>query len=138
MTVYPGTETAVNRNSELQLTTNYYIDCLILLQQDIAVEFGGDDTARHLRLARRAHRFASALGFVVADATATRATTSGIRVRRDQQRAQKILELQALISEGIESGVSEKSMGDILAAPREASRGTDLGFGLSAHPSGRG
>ncbi len=46
-------------------------------------------------------------------------------VRRDQERAQKILELQALISEGIESGVSEKSMGDILAAARETSRGTD-------------
>jgi len=46
-------------------------------------------------------------------------------VRRDQERAEKILELQALISEGIESGVSEKSMGDILTAAREASRGTD-------------
>ena len=39
-------------------------------------------------------------------------------VRRDQERAQKIAELQALISEGIESGVSDKSMKDILVAAR--------------------
>ncbi|MGD0641123.1 MAG: type II toxin-antitoxin system ParD family antitoxin [Roseiarcus sp.] len=39
-------------------------------------------------------------------------------VRRDQERAQKIAELQALISEGIESGVSNKSMNDILVAAR--------------------
>ena len=39
-------------------------------------------------------------------------------VRRDQERAQKIAELQSLISEGIDSGVSDKSMKDILAAAR--------------------
>ena len=40
-------------------------------------------------------------------------------VRRDQERARVVEELQALISQGIESGVSEKSMGDILG-PRPA------------------
>ncbi len=39
-------------------------------------------------------------------------------VRRDQERAQKIAELQALISEGIDSGVSDKNMKDILVAAR--------------------
>jgi antitoxin ParD1/3/4 len=39
-------------------------------------------------------------------------------VRRDQERAHRIAELQALISEGIESGVSDKSMADILVAAR--------------------
>ncbi len=39
-------------------------------------------------------------------------------VRRDQERAQKIAELQALISEGIDSGVSDKNMKDRLVAAR--------------------
>jgi antitoxin ParD1/3/4 len=39
-------------------------------------------------------------------------------VRRDQERAQKIAELQAFISEGLDSGVSDKSMKDILTAAR--------------------
>ena len=44
-------------------------------------------------------------------------------VRRDQERTLKVAEWQALISEGIESGVSEKSMSDILVAARaEATR----------------
>ncbi len=47
-------------------------------------------------------------------------------VRRDQERAREIAELQVLISEGIESGVSEKSMGEILDAARsEATREAD-------------
>jgi antitoxin ParD1/3/4 len=41
-------------------------------------------------------------------------------VRRDQERAQRIAELQALITEGEESGVSEKSMADILTEARAA------------------
>ena len=41
-------------------------------------------------------------------------------VRRDQERAQKLAELQALISQGVDSGVSDKSMGDILVAARAA------------------
>jgi antitoxin ParD1/3/4 len=46
-------------------------------------------------------------------------------VRRDQQRARVIAELQSLISQGIESGVSEKSMSDILVAARAAALGTE-------------
>lgn len=42
-------------------------------------------------------------------------------VRRDQERAQKIAELQALISAGIDSGVSDKSMNDILVVARATS-----------------
>lgn len=39
-------------------------------------------------------------------------------VRRDQERAQKLMELQSLISQGLDSGVSDKSMKDILTAAR--------------------
>ena len=46
-------------------------------------------------------------------------------VRRDQERARVIEELQTLISQGIESGVSEKSMGDILVAARATSLGRE-------------
>jgi len=46
-------------------------------------------------------------------------------VRRDQERARVIEELQTLISQGIESGVSEKSMGDILVAARAAALGME-------------
>jgi antitoxin ParD1/3/4 len=42
-------------------------------------------------------------------------------VRRDQERAQKIAELQALISAGIDSGVSDKSMNDVLVVARATS-----------------
>jgi antitoxin ParD1/3/4 len=46
-------------------------------------------------------------------------------VRRDQERRRVIAELQTLISEGIDSGVSEKSMGDILVAARAAALGAE-------------
>ncbi len=46
-------------------------------------------------------------------------------VRRDQERARVIEELQTLISQGIESGVSEKSMGDILVAARATALGKE-------------
>ena len=46
-------------------------------------------------------------------------------VRRDQERVRVIEELQSLISQGIESGVSEKSMGDILVAARAAALGAE-------------
>jgi len=46
-------------------------------------------------------------------------------VRRDQERARVIMELQILISQGIESGVSENSMGDILVAARATALGTE-------------
>ena len=45
-------------------------------------------------------------------------------IRRDQERAQSLAELQRLITEGIESGVSHRSMEEILEIARErASRG---------------
>lgn len=40
-------------------------------------------------------------------------------IRRDQERAGKLAELQALISAGIESGVSGRSMDEVLVAARE-------------------
>ena len=44
---------------------------------------------------------------------------------RDQERARVIAELKTLISQGIESGISEKSMGDILVSARTAALGTE-------------
>ena len=43
-------------------------------------------------------------------------------IRRDQERAAKLAELQKLITEGIESGVSGCSVNDILEAAREQAR----------------
>jgi antitoxin ParD1/3/4 len=40
-------------------------------------------------------------------------------IRRDQERAQALSELQRLITEGIESGVSHRSMEEILEIARE-------------------
>ena len=40
-------------------------------------------------------------------------------IRRDQERAAKLAELQRLITEGIESGVSGRSMDEILEAARQ-------------------
>jgi antitoxin ParD1/3/4 len=40
-------------------------------------------------------------------------------IRRDQERAAKLLELQKLIDEGIESGLSSRSMDQVLEAARE-------------------
>jgi antitoxin ParD1/3/4 len=39
-------------------------------------------------------------------------------IRRDQERAEKIARMQQLIDEGVESGVSDKSMRDIRAEAR--------------------
>jgi antitoxin ParD1/3/4 len=51
-------------------------------------------------------------------------------IRRDQERADKLHELQRLITEGIESGISNRSMSDILKAARaqvvESARGHDV------------
>lgn len=44
-------------------------------------------------------------------------------IRRDQERAGKLAELQRLITEGLESGVSERSIGDVLDAARRQARG---------------
>ena len=41
-------------------------------------------------------------------------------IRRDQDRAAKIAHMQALITEGLESGVSERTMEEIRQAGREA------------------
>jgi antitoxin ParD1/3/4 len=39
-------------------------------------------------------------------------------IRRDQERADKLQELQKLITEGVESGISDRSISDILKAAR--------------------
>jgi antitoxin ParD1/3/4 len=48
-------------------------------------------------------------------------------IRRDQERADKRQELQKLITEGVESGISDRSISDILKAARaqaaESARG---------------
>ncbi len=44
-------------------------------------------------------------------------------IRRDQDRAGKLAELQKLITEGIESGVSTRSIDDLLNAARERTAG---------------
>ncbi|PDT17269.1 type II toxin-antitoxin system ParD family antitoxin [Rhizobium sp. J15] len=40
-------------------------------------------------------------------------------IRRDQERSDKLAELQRLITEGLESGVSDRSKEDILQIARE-------------------
>ncbi|MBY5837329.1 type II toxin-antitoxin system ParD family antitoxin [Rhizobium leguminosarum bv. viciae 248] len=40
-------------------------------------------------------------------------------IRRDQERAGKLAELQRLITDGLESGVSDRSKADILREARE-------------------
>jgi antitoxin ParD1/3/4 len=40
-------------------------------------------------------------------------------IRRDQERAGKLAELQGLITEGLESGISDRTIGDVLKAARE-------------------
>jgi antitoxin ParD1/3/4 len=44
-------------------------------------------------------------------------------IRRDQDRAAQIARMQALVSEGLESGVSDRSMAEIRAAGRAAADG---------------
>lgn len=39
-------------------------------------------------------------------------------IRRDQERAAKIARMQALVTESLESGISDESMDDIAAAAR--------------------
>ncbi len=41
-------------------------------------------------------------------------------IRRDQEKQDKITQMQKLVSEGLESGISERSMNDILQAARLA------------------
>jgi antitoxin ParD1/3/4 len=40
-------------------------------------------------------------------------------IRRDQERVSKLAELQRLITEGLESGISDRSIGDVLEAARK-------------------
>lgn len=40
-------------------------------------------------------------------------------IRRDQERSDRLAELQRLLAEGLESGVSDRSKEDILQAARE-------------------
>lgn len=46
----------------------------------------------------------------------------GDLIRRDQERSDKLAELQRLITEGLDSGVSERSMGEVLDAARQQAR----------------
>jgi antitoxin ParD1/3/4 len=43
-------------------------------------------------------------------------------IRRDQERADRLAELQKLLSEGLESGVSDRTMDDVLRAAREQAK----------------
>lgn len=45
-------------------------------------------------------------------------------IRRDQERAGKLAELQTLITDGLESGLSTRSMSDILEAARDQATGS--------------
>jgi antitoxin ParD1/3/4 len=43
-------------------------------------------------------------------------------IRRDQERAGKLAELQGLITEGLESGISDRTIDDVLKAAREQAK----------------
>ena len=51
-------------------------------------------------------------------------------IRRDQERVGKLAELQKLITEGMESGVSARSVDDLLEAAREQAAGAARGHAL--------
>jgi len=44
-------------------------------------------------------------------------------IRRDQERQSAVMQLQALIDEGVRSGVSERNLADLLAEARRRSEG---------------
>lgn len=46
-------------------------------------------------------------------------------IRRDQQRAEKLQVLQAAVTEGLESGVGDKSMDEIRARARRLAKNPD-------------
>lgn len=54
-------------------------------------------------------------------------------IRRDLGRADKITQMQSLVSAGLESGVDEKTMADILILARKQA-GTDTADGIEAYP----
>ncbi len=43
-------------------------------------------------------------------------------IRRDQERADKVAELQKLLTEGLESGVSDRTMDDVLNTARQRAK----------------
>ncbi|MBK8907334.1 MAG: type II toxin-antitoxin system ParD family antitoxin [Rhodospirillales bacterium] len=43
-------------------------------------------------------------------------------IRRDQERASKLAELQKLLTEGLESGVSDRTIDDVLRAARQQAK----------------
>lgn len=43
-------------------------------------------------------------------------------IRRDQERADKLAELQELLTEGLESGVSDRTMDDVLKTARQRAK----------------
>jgi antitoxin ParD1/3/4 len=43
-------------------------------------------------------------------------------IRRDQERADKLAELQRLLTEGLESGVSDRTMDDVLKTARQQAK----------------
>jgi antitoxin ParD1/3/4 len=43
-------------------------------------------------------------------------------IRRDQERADKLAELQNLITEGLESGVSDRTVDDVLKSARQQAK----------------
>ena len=51
-------------------------------------------------------------------------------IRRDQERATKIAQIQNLVNEGLESGASTQSMNDILEVAREAAQARSSDNGL--------
>lgn len=51
-------------------------------------------------------------------------------IRRDQERAEKIVRMQQLVTEGLESGVSDQSMDDIEKAARNEAGINPAGHGL--------
>ena len=51
-------------------------------------------------------------------------------IRRDQERADSLQELQGLITQGIDSGISPRSMDDILKEARRRSEATTRNDGV--------
>lgn len=51
-------------------------------------------------------------------------------IRRDQDRAAKIAEMQRLVSEGLESGVGDRTMADLLDDARAAAKSAPPDHGL--------
>ncbi|QFT29604.1 Antitoxin ParD4 [Labrenzia sp. THAF82] len=51
-------------------------------------------------------------------------------IRRDQERADKIAQMQKLVSEGLDSGISDQSMADILQSARARMKSASTDDGL--------